>query len=143
MADPRAANRYNEIGALFVTYAHDNTIVYSATAVNGSAQVGLAVSLEDDNIVTLAGDGEAIEGKLIQVEPDGFCVVQVGGYMTLPGGDSATLSNGKKIVGDLGASSAEGYIREVATGTAAELGVARGRIIDNSTTTAVVVHLEG
>ena len=140
MADPRADVKYDGIGAQFVTYKHDDTIVFAATAVNGSAQVGLAVSLEDDEIVTLAGDGEAIEGKLIQVEPDGYCVVQVAGYMTLPGGTSADLTNGKKIVGDL-LVSAEGYIREVATATAAELGVARGRIIDNSTTTAVVVCL--
>lgn len=141
MSDPRAALRFNEIGYQAVTYAHDNTIVYSATAVNGSAQVGLAVSLEDDFTVTLAGDGEAIEGKLIQVEPDGYCVVQVAGYMTLPGGDSATLTNGVKIVGDLGAAAAEGYIRIAASGTAAELVLARGRIIDNTTTTAVVVCL--
>jgi len=141
MSDPRAALSYNEIGALFVTYAHDDTIVYSATAVNGSAQVGLAVTLESDFTVTLSGDGEAVEGKLIQVEPDGFCVVQVAGYMTLPGGDSATLTNAAKIVGDLGAASAEGYIRSAASGTAAELVLARGRIIDNTTTTAVVVCL--
>lgn len=140
MTDPRAATRYEGIGAQFITYAHDSTIVYSATEVNGSAQVGLAVSLEDDFTVTLAGDAEAVEGKLIQVEPDGFCVVQVKGYMTLPAGTSATLTNGKKIVGDL-LVSAEGYIREVAEAQAAELAVARGRIIDNTTTTAVVVDL--
>lgn len=141
MADPRAATRYEEIDALNVTYAHDSAIVYSASQVNGSVSVGLAVSLVDDKTVTLAGDGEAIEGKLIKVESDGFCVVQVKGYMTLPGGSGATLTNGKKIVGDLGAASAEGYIREVNTAVAAELGVARGRIIDNTTTTAVVVDL--
>lgn len=141
MADSRADVNFEGINALFVTYKHDDTIVYAATAVNGAAQVGLAVSLEDDKIVTLAGDGEAIEGKLIKVEPDGFCVVQVHGYMTLPGGDSATLTNGAKIVGDLGAAAAEGYIRAAASGTAAELILARGRIIDNSTATAVVVDL--
>lgn len=141
MADPRADVKYDGIGAQFVTYKHDDTIVFAATSTNGSAQVGLAVSLEDDETVTLAGDGEAIEGKLIQVEPDGYCVVQVHGYMTLPGGDSATLTNGAKIVGDLSATSAEGYIRAAASGTAAELILARGRIIDNSTTTAVVVDL--
>lgn len=140
MADPRAATRYDEIDALNVTYAHDSSIVYSAAQVNGSVSVGLAVSLVDDNEVTLAGDGEAIEGKLIKVEDDGQCVVQVKGYMTLPAGTGATLTNGKKIVGDL-LSAAEGYIREVDTTTAAELGLARGRIIDNSTTTAVVVDL--
>jgi hypothetical protein len=91
--------------------------------------------------VELVGDGEPVEGKLIEVTSDNFCVVQVGGYMTLPGGSSASLTLGKKIVGDLGASSAEGYIREVNTATAAELGLCRGRIIDAGTTTAVVVAL--
>jgi hypothetical protein len=44
-------------------------------------------------------------------------------------------------VGDL-LVSAKGYIREVATATAAELGVMGGSaIIDPSTTTAVVVNL--
>lgn len=140
MADPRNDVEFEGIDYLAVTYKHDDTIVYSATVANGSVSVGLAVSLETAETVTLAGDGEAIEGKLIKVESDGKCVVQVGGYMKLPGGTSASLSVGKKIVGDL-LVSAEGYIREVNTATAAELGLCRGRIIDAGTTTAVVVHL--
>lgn len=141
MADPRATVDFEGIGYEAQTYLHDNTIVYSATVANGSSQVGLAVTIESANTVTLVGDGEGVLGKLIKVESDGFCVVQTGGHMTLPGGDGATLGVQKKIVGDLGAASAEGYIREVATGTAAELGVARGYIIDAGTTTAVVVKL--
>lgn len=140
MANPRdAVNHLSKYRAK--TYPHDNTIVYSATEDNGSAQVGLAVTIESDNLISLVGDGEQVEGKLIKVESDGFCVVQVEGEMTLPGGDSATLTAGKAIVGDLGAAAAEGYIREVATGTAAELGVARGTIVDSSTATAAVVRL--
>ena len=80
-------------------------------------------------------------GKLISVSADNKAVVQTRGFCTLPGGDGATLTEGKKIVGDLGAASAKGYIRDVATGTAAELGVATGSIIDADTTTAVVVKL--
>lgn len=140
MADPRNDVDFEGIGYEAVTYKHDDTIVYSATVANGSASVGLAVSLETAETVTLAGDGEAIEGKLVKVESDGKCVVQVGGYMKLPAGTGAALTVGKKIVGDL-LSSAEGYIREVNTATAAELGLCRGRIIDAGTTTAVVVHL--
>lgn len=141
MADPRADTKFDEIGAEFVTFKIDNsTITYSATSTNGSAQVGLAVALSAAETVELAGDGEEIVGKLISVEPDNYCTVQVAGFMTLPGGTSATLTPGKKIVGDL-LVAAEGYIREVATGTAAELGVARGMIIDASVTTAVVVRL--
>lgn len=142
MADPRLDVKYDEINPEFVTFKiDDSTITYSATETNGSAQVGLAVALSAAETVELVGDGEEVVGKLISVEPDGYCTVQVGGYMTLPGGSGASLTLGKKIVGDLGAASAEGYIREVATAVAAELGVARGMIIDASVTTAVVVRL--
>jgi len=140
MADPRSAVDFKGIGYEAQTFLHDNTIVYSATVTNGSVSVGLAVTIETAETVTLVGDGEGVLGKLIKVESDGFCVVQTGGYMTLPGGTAATLSVQKKIVGDL-LVSAEGYIREVATATAAELGVARGFIVDAGTTTAVVVKL--
>lgn len=130
------------IGQLNGTYQiDDSTITYSATAVNGSAQVGLAVTLSDDDTIGLVGDGEAVLGKLLQVDSDGFATVQIGGVMELPGGSGASLTLGKKIVGDLGAASAEGYIREVDTDTAAELGVAHGRIENAATTTAVVVRL--
>lgn len=139
MADPRAAVNHEGIGYKAETYPYDDTIVYDATKVGGAAQVGLAVTLESSNSISLVGDGEQVEGKLIKVEPD-FCVVQYAGNMTLAAGTGAALTAGKKIVGAL-LSSAEGYIREVATGTAAELGRARGEIIDNGTTTAVVVRL--
>ncbi len=112
-----------------------------ATTAGGSAQVGLAVTLSADGTVQLIGDGEALEGKLIEVYADNFAKVQVGGYATLPGGSGASLTRGKAVVGDLGAASAEGYIREVATATAAELGVQRGRLVEVGTTTAVVVDL--
>lgn len=142
MADPRADVKYDEIAPVFMTFKiDDSTITYSATETNGSAAVGKAVALSAAETVELAGDGEEIVGKLISVEADNYCTVQVAGVMTLPGGSGATLTVGKKIVGDLGAASAEGYIREVATGTAAELGVARGMILDAGTTTAVVVWL--
>ena len=140
MADPRAAVNFEGIGYEAQTFAHDDTIVYSAAQANGSAQVGLAVTIESANTVTLVGDGEGVLGKLIKVESDGYCVVQTAGHMTLPAGTGASLSVQRKIVGDL-LVSAEGYIREVATGTAAELGVARGYIINAGTTTAVVVKL--
>lgn len=136
MADPRAAVDFEGIGREAVTIAHDNTIVFDKTKANGSAQVGLAVTIESDGVVSLVGDGENVFGKLISVESDGFCVVQTGGYMTLPGGTSATLTAGLKIVGDL-LSAAEGYIQAVST----QHTVSRGMIVDASTTTAVVVRL--
>lgn len=141
MADPRNTVDFTGIGYRAETFLIDNsTITYSATEANGSAQVGLAVNLSTDKTVQLVGDGEDVLGKLIKVESDNKAVVQTKGYCTLPGGTGATLTLGEKIVGDL-LSAAEGYIRVVATGTAAELGHARGRIIDNDTTTAVVVDL--
>lgn len=131
MADPREAVAFDDIDFRSVSYNHDDTIVYDPLVAGGSAQVGLAVTLESDKTVSLVGDGESVEGRLIKVEPGGIAVVQNKGYMKLKRGTSATLTAGKKIVGDL-LTAAEGYIREVATATAAELGVARGRVIDAS-----------
>lgn len=140
MADPRNAVSFDGIDERRDTYLIDNsTIAYDATKVNGSAQVGLAVTESAAGIVALTADGNGVLGKLIKVTPDNKAVVQTHGYMTLPGGNGASLTRMKKIVGALGAASARGYIREVATATAAELGVADGKIIDATTTTAVVV----
>lgn len=139
MANPRLAVKYGEIKAVHATFKIDaSTITYSATSSGGSASIGLAVRLKAAaDIVELVGDGEAVLGKLIKVEADGIATVQIGGMMTLPGGVGATLTRGKAIVGDLGAGSAEGYIREVNT----EYTVQRGFIVEPTTTTAVVVYL--
>lgn len=142
MANPRDTVDFDGIAGDYATYEiDDSTITYDSAQANGSAQVGLAVTLSAADTVALAADGEAILGKLIKVEADDKAVVQFAGYMTLPAGTGATLTRGKKIVGDLGASSAKGYIREVATATAAELGVARGLIQNAADTSAVVVLL--
>jgi hypothetical protein len=147
MTDVRAVTKSDGIGALYKTYKIDGTeIVYSATAPGGSAQVGLAVALSADDTVDLCGDGEPVHGKLIAVEADGFCTVQIRGFCTLPGGTSATLTVGSKIVGDL-LVSAKGYVQTFAassTVTAAEVTTAattKGQIINNDVTTAVVVDL--
>lgn len=143
MSDPRTdANGGSYNPDNFRTYTYDNSsITYDITVEGGSSKVGLAVTLNSSGLLETAADGEMVLGKLIQVEPDGECLVQIGGHMTLPGGNGASLTPGKEIVGALNASSAEGYIREVATGTAAELGRSRGFIEDATTTTAVVVCL--
>lgn len=140
MADPREA--VSHIGIIYKaeTFPHDATIVYDSTLAGGAAQVGLAVTLESDNVISLVGDGEQVEGKLIKVEPGGFCVVQNGGNMELPAGTAAGLTAGEAIVGDL-LVAAEGYIREVATATAAELGHARGTILDATDVLAVIVRM--
>jgi len=143
MADPRFAVSHKGIGYQAASFlaggASTAAIAYDATKAGGSVSVGLAVTLSAANTVSLAGDGEAVVGKLLLVESDGVCTVQTKGSVTLPGGSGASLTLGKKIVGDLGAASACGYIREVATATAAELGVAVGVILDADTTTAVEV----
>lgn len=139
MADPRKTVSFEGIGAVNATFAiDDSTITYDATEENGSAQVGLAVTLSAAKTVALAADGEAVIGKLLRVEADDYAVVQVAGFCTLPGGTSATLTLGSKIVGDL-LVAAKGYVRSAASGTAAELAVQSGTIIDAGTTTAVVV----
>ena len=141
MADPRVTPEFEGIDARYATYViDDSTITYDAAEAGGSAEIGLAVTLSADRTVALAADAEAIEGKLILVEADNNCLVQVGGYMTLPAGTSATLGVNSQIVGDL-LVSAKGYIRAVDSATAAELALSRGSIIDDSTTTAVIVRL--
>lgn len=142
MANPRDTVDFTGLHADHATYEIDNsTITYSDTAANGSSQVGLAVTLSGNNTIELVGDGEGVLGKLISVDKQNKGVVQTGGHMTLPGGSGATLTRMKAIVGDLGAASAEGYIREVNTAVAAELGVARGFIQDTADTANVGVRL--
>lgn len=140
MSDPRASVNFTGIGYLAATFVIDNsTITYSATVANGSAAVGKAVTLSAAKTVALAGDGVGVLGKLIQVEPDLVALVQIEGFCTLPGGNGASLSLNKMIVGAADAGANPGFIREAASGTAAELVLQNGRIIDAGTATAVWV----
>lgn len=142
MPDPRLTTQYDEIQAESVTAKIDGTsITYDATQVNNSAGAGLAVTLTADSTVGLTQDANAVYGKLIMVEWDGYCAVQVEGYMKLPAGSAATVTPGTKIVGALGAASAKGFIRSVAAATLAEVAVAHGLIVDHSDTTNVVVRM--
>lgn len=140
MADPRDAVNFDGIGEQRETYLiDDSTITYDATKANGSAQVGLAVTLSAAKTVALTQDGNGVLGKLIKVTPDKKAVVATKGYLKFPGGNGASLTRMKAIVGALGPASARGYVREVATATAAELGVCDGKIIDASDTANVIV----
>lgn len=144
MSDPRKTLSYEGVGFKTATYKADGSTIVWSNVVGGAdpTMLNKAVSLSGvDGVIQLASDGEAIEGKLLLVEPDGYCTVQVGGFCELPGGASATLTLGVGIVGALGASSEKGYIRIAASGTAAETVKERGRIVANDTTTAVVVDL--
>ena len=134
MSDPRLTLDYRGQNAEFLTFPIDNsTITYSATTANGSASVGKAVTFTTagDGTIKLTEDGEFVLGRLTNVTHDNYATVQVGGVIKLPPGASASTTEGKQIVGDLDGST-KGYIREVATGTAAELGVARGFIIEDA-----------
>lgn len=141
MADPRKVVEHEGIDAEYATFKHDATIVYDATKAGGSASVDLAVTLTGANIVGLTTDASAIEGKLILVEADGYCNVMTRGFTRLPAGDGATVTNGTKLVGALGADSAKGYVRNVNTAVAAELGKMDATAHDVTDTTKVVVEL--
>lgn len=147
MADPRITPGYNGArrdGMPFII--DDSTITFDATKAGGSAQVGLAVTLSANGTIALAVDASPILGKLESVEWDKRATVieGPGAYVTLPGGNAATLTPGTKIVGALGAASAKGYIRSASASeaTAVEAQLARHTIIDSGTTTAVVVRLD-
>lgn len=145
MANPRAVVSHDENNVKRDTFIiDDSTITYDATEEYGSAQAGqkLAVTLSASDTVALAADGDAILGILDKVEADGFCVVSLlagGGFLGFQKGNGATVTRGKSIVGALGASSAKGYIREAASGTAAELVKCRGMIINNADDANVIV----
>lgn len=137
MANPRLTPDFEGIAGVYMTFIADgSTITYDATLPGGSAAVGLAVTLSADRTISTVADAEMVLGKLLKVEKDLRCTVQTGGGMTLPGGTSAGLTRGKKIVGDL-LVAAEGYVREVAASDA-ELAVARGFIIDDDATNPVI-----
>lgn len=125
-------------------WADGTTIVFSASAPNGSVSVGLAVTFAaGTDVVGLCADGDAIVGKLLKVEPDGACTIQNKGNCTFPAGNAATVTPGLKAVGALGTAAAKGYIRNVNSATAAELAKMGPWIWDNVTLTAVVVDLGG
>jgi hypothetical protein len=127
MADPRKYIEHEGINAKFRTFKIDNvTVLFDGTKAGGSSQVGLAVTLSADQTVALTADGEFVLGALVKVESDNYATVQVGGCCSLPKGNAATTTRGKRFVGALGAASAKGYIRDVNTAASAELGLARG-----------------
>lgn len=145
LTDPRNIVGFEETAApADLTFKIDNsTITYDATKARGADATMLdkAVTLSADDTVALAADGNAVIGKLLHVTADNKCSVRVHGFVSLPGGASATLTRGAAIVGALGAASAKGYVRIAASATAAELVLARGLIIDNADTTAVGILL--
>lgn len=85
MTNPRLAVDFAGILTKRLTFKIDNsTITYDVTQPSGSAQVGLAVTLESDAEIGLADDGEAVVGLLETVYLDGAAVVAVVGAVLLP-----------------------------------------------------------
>jgi hypothetical protein len=124
------------------------TITYDATKDRGSAAVDLACKLSAARTVALVVDGDPIIGQVIKVEPDGFATVRVEGGVTLPGGNAAALTAGKRIVGAVGPAAEKGRIRNAADvggayaqAAATDQQNGRGTIIDASVATAVQVLL--
>ncbi len=142
MADPRLGTTRKGIRPDVETFPIDaSTITFDATKARGSAQVDLAVTISANNQIALANTNDPVLGQLLLVEPDGMAAVQTGGYVNLPGGVSATLTPGSKIVGAQGASSARGYIKTADPAQIGQVANARGIITDASVTTAVEVVL--
>lgn len=142
MADPRLTPMFDGIDDVMGTFLTDGvTIVYDSTKVGGSASVGLAVSMSGNSTVQLTADAQAVVGKLILVEYDGHCTVQIGGFCVLPGGNAAALTLGAHIVGALGAAGARGYIRAMGA-VVGEAVVADGQIIDATDPANVIVSID-
>lgn len=141
MADPRNTVGFEGIDEVFATFNTDGvTILFDATLPGRTAAATLnkAVSFSAGSTVQLAADAEAVVGKLVLVESDLKCSVQIEGCCTLPGGTAATLTLQTGIVGAL-LVAAKGYIRSAASGTAAELLKMNGKIWDASDTANVIV----
>lgn len=75
-----------------------------------SADEGKAVAFTGNNQVGLGAAGNAFVGKLIRVEKDNTCLVQIGGNMKI--GYNETITRGNKVVVD-----GAGKVRDVATET--------------------------
>jgi hypothetical protein len=148
MADPRADVDFDGIGDKTATFKYDGTIIHDVTKQGGAAQVGKAVTMTGNRQVGLAGDGDRIKGRLQVVEKDGHCSVQFAGGCTLPKGDGAVVTNGSRIVGDLGPGGAadKGYIRNAVAGTdlvAGEDSKAAHEVVDASPAANIKVILQG
>ncbi len=143
MANPRMAVAHDENFAAYDTFIADGvTIVFDRTVPRGTSATGRAVSIKSttDNTVELSADAQPILGRLERVEPDGKCVVQVGGYMKLPAGTTPNLVRGGKLVGAL-LTAARGYVRAPVAATNADVLAARGMVVETTDATNVGVYL--
>ena len=98
-----------------------DTIRYDITKPGRSDAVGKAFKINADGKGELVSDGDAIDGKVLEVDDDHkFTAAYMFGGLRFPLGDSATVERGDKIVGALGANSAKGYVKAVTDASALE-----------------------
>lgn len=91
--------KYNRINAHETTFVAGAGIAYDEAEKNGSAHVGKAVMLTGDGEVDLVTTGLEVFGKLVKVEPDGYCTVQDQGYCDLPTDGTAITYTQDGLVG--------------------------------------------
>ncbi|SRR5260221_10137396 len=132
MADP--TNEFYEIGAKYVTMAYDGTIVFDKTLPGGAAQVGKAVEMVSGGTVGLCATAHEIYGKLVKVEPDGFCSVQYKGFCDLPydGSPTYAATNNGVVGGATAGNVAPASVAETATAVRRAIAIkadVTGRII--------------
>lgn len=145
MADPRSAGVANQRTGTtprVLSYKIDGTdIVYEAAPItNGSSKAGLAVMLSGNGIVRLTADGARVLGRLLKVDDDGWCSVQVGGVVQLP--SSGTITVNTQIVGAL-LSAARGYVRSEVLATLADVANAAHNVLDVSDVNNIEIDLVG
>ena len=88
------------------------TIKYDVTKPGRSDAVGKAFKLNADGKGELVEEGEAFDGKVLEVDDDHkFTGAYMFGGLLLPIGEGATVARGDKLVGALGPDSAKGYVK--------------------------------
>ena len=90
------------------------TIKYDVTKPGRSDAVGKAFKLNADGKGELVEEGEAFDGKVLEVDDDHkFTGAYMFGGLLFPIGEGATVARGDKLVGALGPDSAKGYVKAV------------------------------
>lgn len=88
------------------------TIKYDVTKPGRSDAVGKAFKLNADGKGELVEEGEAFDGKVLEVDDDHkFTGAYMFGGLLFPIGEGATVARGDKLVGALGPDSAKGYVK--------------------------------
>lgn len=88
------------------------TIKYDVTKPGRADAVGKAFRINEDGKGVLVADGEAIDGKVLEVDDDHkFTGAYMFGGLLLPIGDNQTVARGDTLVGALGPSNAKGYVK--------------------------------